>query len=371
MTDTLLFLGSEIYRNSRYGPHHPLGIARVSTVIDLCRALGWLGVGQYRVSPCAKPKALHLYHDPAYVAALLKAERTQHVDARTRARFGLDTASNPIFPEVYRRPATGAGGALLAAELLSRGGVVFHPAGGTHHGLRARASGFCYLNDPVLAILALLAQGLDRIAYVDIDAHHGDGVEIAFAGDPRVLMISVHEEKRWPFTGAVSEDARGNAFNLPVPRGYNDTQAEAVLQELIVPKVAAFAPQALILLCGADAVAEDPLSRLMLSNNAHWAVLDALRSLSPRLLVLGGGGYNPWAVGRLWSGLWAGLAGHDIPDSLPEAARQVLCGLTWHRLRGDEPPIEWTSTLRDAPRPGPMDPDLRARLTLLRRRPLP
>jgi len=171
-----LFLGAEIYRGSSYGAWHPLAIPRVSTVMDLARALGWLVPANYRVSPRAKPAALSIWHDGDYLAALERAEARQAVSAAERARFGLGTTVNPVFPEMFRRPATGAGGALLAGELLRDGGVIHHPAGGTHHGMRARANGFCYLNDPVLAILALKRAGVARIAYVDIDAHHPDGV---------------------------------------------------------------------------------------------------------------------------------------------------------------------------------------------------
>lgn len=372
MRDAPLFLGSEIYRGSSYGPWHPLRVPRVSTVMDLVRALGWLGPDQYRQSPRAKPQALTLFHDPAYIAALQAAEAAQEVGAAVRARHGLGTASNPVFAEMFRRPATGAGGALLAGELLAGGGVVHHPAGGTHHGLRDRASGFCYLNDPALAILSLRRNGARRIAYVDIDAHHGDGVELAFAGESDTLLISVHEERRWPFTGGLENDAGGNAFNLPVPRGFNDTEMALVLERLILPRVADFAPNAVVLQCGADAVAEDPLSRLALSNNAHWAVVAALRPLSPRYLVLGGGGYNPWSVGRLWTGVWAVLNGLDIPARLPEPAMAVLRGLRWEgHSQGRNPPGHWFTTLRDPPREGPVRPELRARLDALERRPTP
>ncbi len=361
-----LFLGHEIYRRSSYGPWHPLRVPRVSTTTDLARALGWLPAGRFCTSPRAKPAALTAWHTPAYVAALERAEARQAVSEATRARHGLGTVSNPVFPEMFRRPATSAGGSILAGELLARGGVIYHPAGGTHHGLPDRASGFCYLNDPVLAMLSLRRAGVGRIAYVDIDAHHPDGVEAAFAGDPDLLMISVHEERRWPFTGALADTAGGSAFNLPVPRGFNDSEMRAVLHELILPRVAAFRPEAVVLQCGADAVEEDPLSRLSLSNNAHWAVVAALRPLGPRYLVLGGGGYNPWTVGRLWAGVWGTLAGAEIPDRLPAAAAAVLGALTWAR-RG--PPAEaLVTTLRDAPREGPVRPEIRERLAALARR---
>ncbi|MDJ1008853.1 MAG: acetoin utilization protein AcuC [Paracoccaceae bacterium] len=359
-------LGHDIYRASSYGAGHPLRIPRVSTVMDLSRALGWLPPGRFRTSPRAKPAALTGFHTPDYLAALEAAETDGAVSEAVRARHGLGTTANPVFPEVWRRPATSAGGSLLAGELLARGGVVYHPAGGTHHAFPDRAAGFCYLNDPVLAMLSLRRSGARRLAYVDIDAHHGDGVEAAFEDDPDTLVISVHEERRWPFTGALEDEGAGQVFNLPVPRGLNDDEMAAIRDELILPRVAAFRPDAVVLQCGADGVEEDPLSRLSLSNNAHWAVVAALRPLSPRYLVLGGGGYNPWSVGRLWTGVWATLSGAEIPDRLPPAGEAILRALVWHRPGRPRPtPPAWLTTLRDAPRHGPVRAEVRAGLRAL------
>lgn len=364
-----LFIGSEIYRGSSYGPAHPLRVPRVSTVMDLARALGWLPSDRFRTSPRAKPAALSLWHDPAYIAALQAAEGLGEATPEMRARHNLGTLSNPVFPEVYRRPATGAGGTMLAAELLAATpGVVHVPGGGTHHGLPDRANGFCYLNDVVLGIKVLQRAGLTRIAYVDLDAHHSDGVELAFAGDPGVRMISVHEEGRWPFTGQLADTARGSAFNLPVPRGYNDSEARAVLHGLILPRVAEFRPEALVLQCGADSLTEDPLSRLTLSNRAYLEALAALVPLAPRVMVLGGGGYNPWSVGRLWTAIWGWLSGRELPDRLPEAASAVLRGLGWGGGGRPGPEPALLTTLLDPPREGPVRPELRDRLAALARR---
>lgn len=372
-----IFLGSDIYRGSSYGPRHPLRVPRVPVATDLCRALGWFGPGRYRNSPRAKPAALSLWHHPAYVAALQEAEaRTragQPLPEEWRARFGLGTLSNPAYPEMFRRPATGAGGMLWAAEWLATraAGVVHVPGAGTHHGLPDRAAGFCYLNDVVLGLKALQHLGLTRLAYIDIDAHHGDGVELAFAGQPDVLVISVHEEGRWPFTGALRDDAGGNAFNLPVPKGFNDTEMAAVLDRLILPRVAAHQPQAIVLQCGADGVEEDPLARLSLSNRAHLSVLKALRPLAPRLIVTGGGGYNPWTVGRLWAAIWGVLSGQELPDRLPPDAVAVLAALDWQGGGRPPPAPALLTTLVDAPRDGPLRPQIRDRLDRLALRPDP
>lgn len=359
-------IASEIYRTSTYGAWHPLRIPRVSTAVDLVRAMGWLPADQYINSPRAKPAALEKWHDARYLAALQAAEIDGAVSDDVRTAHALGTPSNPVFSEMFRRPATAAGASMLAGELLRDPGVIYSPAGGTHHGLPDRANGFCYLNDPVLAILSLRASRQRRIAYIDIDAHHPDGVEHGFADDLDVLMISVHEERRWPFSGALEDRGAGEVWNIPVPRGFNDTEMAAIRDRLILPRVSAFRPDAIILQCGADAVEEDPLSRLSLSNNAHWAIVAALSQLTDRFLVLGGGGYNPWSVGRLWAGVWATLVGADIPDRLPDAAHEVLCALAWpggpRRLA---PAPHMFTSLGDAPRNGPVREEVSQRLKVL------
>lgn len=363
------FIGSEIYRHSSYGDWHPLRVPRVSTVMDITRAMGWLKPAQFITSPRAKPAALLGYHTPAYLAALQQAEAAQSVSTEMRERHGLGTVSNPVYPEMYRRPATSAGASLLAGELLAKGGVIYSPAGGTHHGMPDRANGFCYLNDPVLAIQSLRRNGATRIAYVDIDAHHPDGVEHAFADDPHTLMISVHEQNRWPRTGALGDCGAGRVYNLPVPAGLHDDEMALIRDELILPLIADFRPDAIVLQCGADAVLEDPQSRLALSNNAHWAIVAALNGMAPRYLVLGGGGYNPWSVGRLWSGVWATLVGADIPEHLPMVAQNILRDLHWQGpTRVHHPQPHWISSLRDAPRNGPIGGDVRNGVFALRAR---
>lgn len=364
-----VFIGSEIYRGSSYGAWHPLHIPRVSTVMDLTRALGWVTPEQYRTSPCAKPNALTLFHTPGYLAALQQAEATQSVDAATRARHGLGSTANPVFPEMFRRPATGAGGVMLAAELVRAGGIVHVPGGGTHHAMADYANGFCYLNDPVLCLLSLRQLGLSRIAYVDIDAHHCDGVEAALTGASDMLLISVHEEKRWPFTGGLDDDAQGRALNLPVPRGLNDTEMRDILHRVILPALDRFAPDAIVLQCGSDAIEEDPLSRLALSNNAHAEVAVALAQMAPRFIVLGGGGYNPWSVARAWTRVWGALNGVSQDGPLPQKAEAILRALSWNRrAAGRNPPMTWYTTLNDPPREGLVRADISDRIIHLQAR---
>jgi acetoin utilization protein AcuC len=354
---TPLLIGSEIYRGSTYGPKHPLAIPRVSTMLDLVRALGWVDPAQYRDSPRAGVDDLLRFHARDYLEALLRAERTQSVSPEDRTRFRIGADGNPVFREVFSRPATGAGGTLLAARLTADGGVVHVPGGGTHHGRPDRASGFCYLNDAVLGLLAWLDQGLNKIVYLDLDAHHGDGVQDAFHDDARVFTLSIHEDGRWPFTGATDDRAGGHAANIPVPQGFNDTEMGWVLHHAILPVIDRLRPQAIMIQCGADALDDDPLARLSLSNNAHRAVVAAVMARAPRLIVLGGGGYNPWSVARCWAGVWGVLAGHAMPDRLPPAAEAVLRGLRAQpamaaRAAWRDPPQTWFTTLADPPRPG-------------------
>jgi acetoin utilization protein AcuC len=353
-----VFIGSEIYRGSTYGPKHPLAVPRVSTVTDLARAMGWLPDGRFVQAPMASEQQVCRFHDRAYVRALAEAERTQTISDEARAHYRIGAEGNPVYPEMYRRPMTSAGGMLLAASLTLDGGTVFCPGGGTHHGRPDRASGFCYLNDPVLGMLHWLDGGLSRVAYVDIDAHHGDGVQDAFAGDPRVLTISVHEAGRWPRTGAAGDRAGGSARNFPVPAGFNDSELRHLLHHAILPLLEAHQPEAIVLQGGADGLEEDPLSRLALSNNAHVEVLRAIMKLAPRLIVTGGGGYNPWTVARCWTCLWATLLGVPIPPRTTPEAEAVLRALTYNRAAGRNPPAHWFTSLLDAPREGMVRPSV-------------
>jgi acetoin utilization protein AcuC len=362
-------IGHEIYRASSYGPHHPLRVPRVSTVIDLSRAMGWLPRDQFVQSPRAKPEALTGFHTSTYLAALQSAEATQSVSDVVKDRHALGTPSNPVFKEMFRRPATSAGASLLAGEMLAKGGVIYSPAGGTHHGMPDRANGFCYLNDPVLAIQSLRRHGVQKVAYIDIDAHHPDGVEHAFANDPDTLLISTHEENRWPRTGAITDIGVGQVWNIPLPARVGDDAVALVSDAVILPVLQTFKPDAIVLQCGADAVQEDPQSRMAWSNQAHWAIVAALKNMAPRYLVLGGGGYNPWSVGRCWTGVWATLNGTEVPDVLPTQAQDVLRNLSWDgQKRVKVPPTSWLTTLADDPRPGEISDDVRARVALLQGR---
>ena len=353
-----LFVGSDVYREAAFGKHHPLSIIRVAGVVDLCGMLGWFEPGQFRDSPRASEADLCRFHDPDYVTALREADAAGRVEKSVRDRYRIGTMENPLFPGLFRRASTAVGGSIHAAELALDGRTVFHPSGGTHHGRADRASGFCYFNDPVFAVLTFLEAGLERVLYVDLDAHHGDGVQVAFEQDPRVLTVSVHEERRWPYSGPVEDRGAGQARNLPVPRGFNDSELAFLMKEAVLPIAHGFSPQALVITCGADPLAGDPLSKLELSNGALWRAVEDLVAECPRAAVLGGGGYNPWTVVRCWSGLWGRLSGRAIPDELPAAGREFLATLECDLIDDDEIADFWLTTLVDPPNNGLVRPEI-------------
>ena len=349
-TPRAAFVGHDIYRQAAYGSLHPLAIARVESVVDLCRALDWFGEGEYVASPRASEDELAAFHDRDYIAALREACAGGQVDAQTRLRHHIGTMENPLFPGVFERASTSVGGSIHAARLALDGRIAYHPAGGTHHGRPGRASGFCFFNDPVFSLLTLLGAGLERVAYVDLDAHHCDAVQDAFADDDRVRMVSLHEADRWPHTGALDDSAGGRALNLPVPRGFNDSELCLLMQDVVLPYIASWRPQTVVVTCGADALEGDPLAKLALGNVALWNAVEASVALAPAAVVLGGGGYNPWTLARYWTGIWARISGREIPAALPEAARAVLEGLSCDLVDDEDVRPEWLATLADAPR---------------------
>ena len=349
-----VFVGHDLYRQAAYGRHHPLAIPRVESATELCRTLGWLENGAYCISPHASEAQLERFHSAGYVAALRTASETGSVPAGVRQRHGIGTMENPLFPGLFERASTSVGGSIRAAELALQGRSAFHPAGGTHHGQPDRASGFCYFNDPVFAILTLLDGGVERLLYVDLDAHHGDGVQDAFAQDPRVHTVSIHEQGRWPYTGGAEDVGGGRARNLPVPRGFNDSELAVLVDGVVLPLAQRIRPEAVVLTCGADALEGDPLSAMALSNVALWSAVEALAALAPATVVLGGGGYNPWTVARYWAGLWGRLSEKEFPRALAPEARAILEPLRCDLIDEEDVRAEWRETLADAPNPGPV-----------------
>ena len=344
-----LFVSHDVYRRYGYGANHPLGIARVGPVEDLCRVLGWLPQQAYRESPRATREQLEWFHAPDYIEALRLASAGGPAPDR---RHNIGTMENPLFAGVYERAATSVGGSILAAQLALEGRTVFHPAGGTHHGRPERASGFCYFNDPAFAILAFLKSNLRKVLYVDLDAHHGDAVQDAFAADARVHTVSIHEAGRWPHTGAADDAGGGRSLNLPVPRGFNDSELAFLIEQAVLPLARRLSPEAIVLTCGADALAGDPLSAMALSNVALWSAVERVAAEAPAAVVLGGGGYNPWTLARYWAGLWGRISEKEVPTELPPQAQAILGELECDLVDDEDRRIEWLTTLADRPNEG-------------------
>ncbi len=354
-----LFVGSPVFRRAAYGGNHPLAIPRIPTVMDLCDILGWLDAGNFRESRAAGIDVLTRFHSGDYIDALRTSEAAGRATPEIRRRYHLGNRENPVFAGVFERAATAVGGSMLAARLARECGLAFHPSGGTHHGRPDRASGFCYFNDPVFAILSFLDEGAGRVLYVDLDAHHGDGVQDAVASDARVFTISIHETGRFPFSGGIDDRGGGRARNFPVPRGFNDSELEYLLEVAVLPLGRDFEPDAVVVTCGADGLSGDPLSTMDLSNGALWRAVEMTAALAPATVVLGGGGYNPWTVARCWAGLWGHLNGRPTDGRLPVEAEQLLRGLDSDPAGYTDRPENWFTTLRDDPAPGPVRPELR------------
>jgi len=313
-----------------FGPGHPLAPVRVELTMALARELGVLARPDVTTLTPAVPAGqdeLELVHDAAYIDAV----RAAGLDGRPNGRYGLGTADNPVFAGMHEASALVAGATLAAARAVWRGetGHGANIAGGLHHAMRRAASGFCVYNDPAIAIKWMLAQGAQRIAYVDVDVHHGDGVQAAFYDDPRVLTISLHEHPAtlFPGTGLASEsgsgDGRGFAVNLPLPAGTGDTGWLRAFDAVVPPLLRAFKPEVLVSQHGCDSHRLDPLANLELSVDAQRRAQLMLHDLAHevaggRWLVTGGGGYElVRVVPRTWTHLLAVASGDPVDPALP------------------------------------------------------
>jgi acetoin utilization protein AcuC len=318
-----------------FGPSHPLAPVRVELTIALARAFGVLDAAEVTVAApeSATDAELELVHDRQYLAAVKSAGEAAGGDLflDTAGRFGLGTVDDPIFPGMHEASALVAGATLAAARAVwsgqSQHGV--NIAGGLHHAMRDRASGFCVYNDPAIAICWLLAQGAERIAYVDIDVHHGDGVQAAFWNDPRVLTISLHESPAtlFPGTGRASEiggpAAQGMAVNVALPAGTRDAGWLRAFHAVAPPLLRAFDPQLLVSQHGCDTHWSDPLANLEVTIDAQRAAHAAIHELAHELtggrwLLTGGGGYElVHVVPRTWTHLLAEATGRPIDPAEP------------------------------------------------------
>ena len=346
-----MFIGSDVFRRPAFGGNHPLNIIRHSAVVDLATILGWISEDNFYECGPASFSQLIEFHDRAYVKALQYADSEGRVSREARNRYQIGTMENPLFPGVFERAATTVEGSVRAAELALDGHAVFHPSGGTHHGRTDRACGFCYFNDPVFAILRLLEEGLGHVFYIDLDAHHGDGVEIAFFEDERVTTLSIHEDYRWPYSGSASYPYEG-AFNLPVPKGFNDSELSFLVDNALSPLAERRPVDAFVVCCGADSLAGDPLSTMELSNVALWETVERIIGWQKPTVIVGGGGYNPWTLTRYWAGLWGRISGQALPDRLPDSAVEILDGMECDLVDEEDINPAWLKTMADSPYPG-------------------
>ena len=285
-----------------FGPAHPFGPRRMPAFLE---ALGALEIA-YTALPLAEA-------DAATLTRFHTAEYIERVQALAGTGAPLDLGDTPAVPGIDTAAARVAGTVAAAAEALAAGdlGRGFVPIAGLHHARRDRASGFCVYNDCGIALETLLAAGVAPVAYVDIDVHHGDGVYDAFAADPRVIFADVHQDGRtlFPGTGAAEAQGEGEAvgtkLNVPLPPGSGD-EAFAEAWQRVESHLARYRPRAILLQCGADGLAGDPLAQLRYTTQSHALAARRLRALAAewadgRLLTLGGGGYEPANLAAAWT----------------------------------------------------------------------
>lgn len=346
----------------RFNPEHPLNPRRLELTIGLIRALGLDSAPDTRIVAPRQPTAEEILavHSAEYVDAV---RRSSIPGARPDefVRYGIGTEDVPLTPGVHAAALHVVGSTLTAAELVMNGEArtAFSLAGGLHHARRAEAAGFCVYNDLAVAIGLMKRRHGARVLYIDVDAHHGDGVEALFREDPDVLTLSLHESGTYlfPGTGFIDEmgtgDGTGYAVNVPLDAHTEDGSFERCF-DVIVPEVAkAFGPDAIVLQCGCDAHVLDPLTHLRCTTRLYEHVVRRTVALADelcegRLVVTGGGGYAIHAVvPRVWALVWALLAGVDAPDALPPEwikSARLDCGR------------EMPCTLRDAPGSFPASP---------------
>jgi acetoin utilization protein AcuC len=315
-----------------FGAGHPMAAARVQLTMELAHAFGLLSAAGVSVE-CPAPATnvdLETVHGQRYIAAVRRVSGGAELDAPALS-FGLGTEDNPVFTGMHEASALVVGATLAAARAVWTGAAEHGAsiAGGLHHAMRSQASGFCVYNDLAIAITWLLHAGASRIGYVDIDVHHGDGVQAIFYDDPRVLTISLHEHPAalWPGTGWPSETggpgAEGSAVNVALPPGTGDAGWLRAFDAVVPPLLEAFAPQVLVTQHGCDTHWLDPLGDLRLTIDAQRAANAAIHRLSHevaggRWLLTGGGGYELLqVVPRTWTHLLAEAAGHPIDPGTP------------------------------------------------------
>jgi len=333
-----------------HGPQHPLRPDRVLLTWDLIEACGLDRRPNVQVTgaQAATREDLERVHTPAFIDATTRAGHGEDGDWW---RFGYGAGDDPIFADMHEAAALVCGASIAAASAVWRGDAehAFNASGGLHHAMPQRASGFCVYDDPAVAISWLLAEGAERIAYVDVDVHHGDGVQAIFWDDPRVLTVSLHEYEPpyfFPGTGGMSErggpSAPGSAVNVPLPPGTGDGAWLEALRAIVPRIVREFRPDVLVSQLGCDTHHSDPLAQLRLTTHAYREAAAVLHDLAHevaagRWVATGGGGYR-WAhvVPRAWTLYFAEMAGAtgDLADELPAAWAELAAS----RVGGPVPP---------------------------------
>ena len=337
------FVYTDAYLDYDYGPAHPLRIRRLKLTYDLIKGYGLLDLpsAQFISTVKAEEKDLAVFHSEEYLNILRQANEGHFTgDAYL---YGLGPGDNPIFPGLLDWSLLVTGATLQAVDFVvsGQGEVAFNIAGGLHHAMRSRASGFCYMNDPVIGIMKLLSRG-KRVAYIDIDAHHGDGVQKAFYESNRVLTISLHETgcTLFPGTGFENEigegEGEGYSVNLPFP-AYTDDEIYVWTFEEVVPElIHAFRPDIVVTQLGVDTFYNDPLTNLNLTILGYERVLRRIQNLAPRWVALGGGGYNISNVARAWTLAWTIMNRIEVMEELPRSFLEeaVKMGIEERELRG-------------------------------------
>jgi acetoin utilization protein AcuC len=315
------------------GPGHPLKPVRVVRTHDLLQACRLLEPPQVSVvlPSVADEAVIGLVHSPEYIEAVRAP--TEGKRLRRPLDFGLGTIDNPIVEKMYDASALIVGGSVAAADLVidEKASVAFNPSGGLHHAHRAKAAGFCVFNDPAVAIAHVLnrcGEGV-RVAYVDIDAHHGDGVQEAFYDRRDVLTISLHESGRYlfPGTGAASEigegEGEGFSVNLPLSPNTDDESYVWAFREVAVPLLEAFEPDYVCTQLGVDTHYQDPLTHMSCTTRGYAAVVDEVAQYARRWIALGGGGYDVTVVPRAWTLAFARMAEAEVPTDIPQPESEL------------------------------------------------
>lgn len=295
-----------------FGPWHPLRPERVRRAIDLARAVGFVTTdpGQGEADDVLR------VHAPEYVEAVASWAPAEPPPAE----FGFGAGDNPAFEGMHEAALTYVGGSVAAAHAVKQGAsLAINLSGGLHHARRSEASGFCIYNDPAIA-LHILLEKFAKVAYVDIDVHHGDGVQWLWFDDPRAMTCSIHQDGRtlYPGTGAVEETgAERTSVNVPLPPGTTGDVWLWAFERVIIEALKRFRPEAIVLQMGTDAHFADPLARLRVTSQEWTEAVRLVRDLGVPIVAVGGGGYNPTTVPRMWVAACLTLAGREVPSAIP------------------------------------------------------